>query len=531
MPTPIIKTVGSGGDYPDLATAVAAIPSSLVTADEQWELRMLTGEHTFTAQVNFATKTQDSTRYIHLTANPGAEFWANTSNPLRYGYGARLKWTGGSDGTYNWIGNLRLGDYGRLSNLQLLIDQWAYPNVSALVDGRDYCRIERCYLEALSGGSAGTVVVFQRDGNYISNSVIVRSGTDGGGGYDGITLRTSTASLVAVNRVVNCLLVRTTDRSAYGTAITNANVSAAGLVTDCMVLGNWSKAVDNSGFSWGSGSGRLVSSLADGSGNTAAPGTGNTFSITAADMVEALSSSGALNAKRKTSATNYTGQRNQTYTGDVDVYGTARSTSAPTVGAQEHGSSSDTTAPSVPGSLTLGTRTASTLPFTWAASTDSGGGSVSGYKIQVLDNADTVLSTVDVGNVLTYTVSSLSGNTLRKLRVAAYDNAVPANQSAYSSSVSGTTLSKTATVTVKDVNGSAQASETSLRWAACTGTIGSALAVVAQGTAETTDGSGNCVLDLNSTALAAGNSITVILADDSPSARLGVLEAVTVTES
>jgi hypothetical protein len=193
--------------------------------------------------------------------------------------------------------------------------------------------------------------------------------------------------------------------------------------------------------------------------------------------------------------------------------------------------SSDTLAPSVPGSLTLGTRTASTLPFTWAASTDSGGGSVSGYKIQVLDNADTVLSTVDVGNVLTYTITGLAGNTLRKLRVAAYDNAVPANQSAYSSSVSGTTLSKTATVTVKDVNGSAQASETSLRWAACTGTIGSALAVVAQGTAETTDGSGDCVLDLNSTALSAGNSITVILADDSPSARLGVLEAVTVTES
>jgi hypothetical protein len=191
----------------------------------------------------------------------------------------------------------------------------------------------------------------------------------------------------------------------------------------------------------------------------------------------------------------------------------------------------DTTAPSVPGSLTLGTRTASTLPFTWAASTDSGGGVVSGYKVQVLDNADTVLSTVDVGNVLTYTITGLDGNTLRKLRVAAYDNAVPANQSAYSSSVSGTTLSKTATVTVKDVNGSAQASETSLRWAACTGTIGSALAVVAQGTAESTDGSGNCVLDLNSTALAAGNSITVILADDSPSARLGVLEAVTVTES
>jgi hypothetical protein len=191
----------------------------------------------------------------------------------------------------------------------------------------------------------------------------------------------------------------------------------------------------------------------------------------------------------------------------------------------------DTQAPTVPASLTLGTRTASTLPFTWAASTDSGGGSVSGYKIQVLDNADTVLSTVDVGNVLTYTITGLAGNTLRKLRVAAYDNAVPANQSAYSASVSGTTLSKTATVTVKDVNGSAQASETALRWAACTGTIGSALAVVAQGTAETTDGSGNCVLDLNSTALAAGNSITVILADDSPTARLGVLEAVTVTES
>lgn len=192
----------------------------------------------------------------------------------------------------------------------------------------------------------------------------------------------------------------------------------------------------------------------------------------------------------------------------------------------------DTQAPNVPAGLTLGTRTASTLPFTWSASTDNGGGSVNGYKVQILDNADTVLSTIDVGNVLSYTITGLAGNTLRKLKVAAYDNAVPANQSAYSSAVSGTTLSKTATVTVKDVNGSAQASETSLRWAAATGTIGASLAVVAQGTAETTDGSGNCVLDLNSTALAAGNSITVLLADDSPSpVRYGVLEGVTVTES
>jgi hypothetical protein len=529
MATQIIKTIGSGGDYSTLADAVAAIPASLVSADEQWELRMLSGEHTLTAQVSFTGKTQDSTRYIHLTANPGVEFWANATNPLRYGYGARLKWTSGGDGTYNWIGNLRLGSYGRLSNLQLLSTEYNQPNTSGLIDVLDYCRITRCYIECSGGDASGAAVVLSRDGNLIANCVIVRSGNNGA--PEAVKMRTSTATMNAANRAVNCLAIRTSDRSA-GTAFGAGERDGAALVTDCMALGPWSSATYAEFSSrWAAGCGRFVVSVADGTTTRLTPGTGNTFSITATSQIEGLSSSAALDARLKSGFTSYAGQRNQSDTGDVDIYGQARSTSAPQIGAQESiPSGGDTLAPNVP-SPTVGTRTASQITWSWSAVADNGGGSTAGYQVQLLDGADAVLATTDIGSTLSYTCPSTTGATTRKLKVLAYDNAVPRNNSAYSAASSSTTLSKTATFTVKDANGTAQASESSLRWAACSGTVGSALTVVAQGTAETTDGSGNCVIDLNSTSLSAGNSITVILADDAPSARLGVLEGITVSEA
>jgi hypothetical protein len=335
MATQIIKTVGSGGDYADLTTALAAVPSSLVSADEQWELRMLAGEHVLTAGVNFGSKTQDATRYIHLTANPGAEFWANTTNPLRYGYGARLRWTSGGDTSYGWLGNLRLGSYGRLSNLQLARDEFG-GDVAAVVSATTGCRISRCLVAWISGGGNGACIAINGWSNVVANTIVARSGSDNGGTQLGIFGGSSTGGLTTANRIVNCLAVRTTDRTTNGYAYYGADVASGAVLSDVMALGNWSSACSkSSGFAWDSSSGRVVSSLADGSGNTAAPGTGNTFSITAASQIENLSSGATLDARLKSGFTSYTGQRNQSDTGDIDIYGTARSTSAPQIGAQE----------------------------------------------------------------------------------------------------------------------------------------------------------------------------------------------------
>lgn len=333
MATQIIKTVGSGGDYASLSAALAAIPASLVTADEQWELRVLAGELAMTAPIDFGTKTQNATCFIHLTAAPGAGFAATSSNPLRYGYGARLLWTDGSDTTFTWLGVLRLGHYGRLSGLQIRHSSWNGV-VDAVVSGSSNCRISGCLIERAQYVDTGSIVAFHSDGNSLSNSVIALSGSSGATA-SAIMGRASTADVTAANAVINNVIIRTADQSG-GIAIRAGEIPGSLLASDNVVVGSWGAAVQaDFANRWATGSGRLVSSLADGSGVNAAPGSGNTFSITTANLLTSIASSAALDARLKSGFTSYPGQRNQTYTNDLDIFGQARSTTAPQIGAQE----------------------------------------------------------------------------------------------------------------------------------------------------------------------------------------------------
>jgi hypothetical protein len=100
----------------------------------------------------------------------------------------------------------------------------------------------------------------------------------------------------------------------------------------------------------------------------------------------------------------------------------------------------DTTPPTVPTGLTIGTRTGSTIAMSWNPSTDSGGSGLKGYTIQQSLTQNGIYTAV--GTALAPTTSfiapNLSYSTTYWFKVLAFDNT--GNNSAASSAVSGPTL-------------------------------------------------------------------------------------------
>lgn len=102
-------------------------------------------------------------------------------------------------------------------------------------------------------------------------------------------------------------------------------------------------------------------------------------------------------------------------------------------GAPGGGGGPDTTPPSVPGNLTVGSPTASSLRLDWAAATDNSG-TIARYDVS-RDNG----AAVNAGATTTFTATGLAASTTYSFRVRACDAA--GNCSAYSSATSGTTSS------------------------------------------------------------------------------------------
>ncbi|MEV0795634.1 glycoside hydrolase family 18 protein [Kribbella sp. NPDC050459] len=94
------------------------------------------------------------------------------------------------------------------------------------------------------------------------------------------------------------------------------------------------------------------------------------------------------------------------------------------------GGTQDTTPPSTPAGLSVGSPTSSSLKLTWSAATDASG----------IDHYDVVRGTgaaQSVGNVTTWTATGLSASTTYSFKVRACDPS--GNCSAYGAAVSGTT--------------------------------------------------------------------------------------------
>ncbi|GEM_PF-221011 len=137
------------------------------------------------------------------------------------------------------------------------------------------------------------------------------------------------------------------------------------------------------------------------------------------------------------------------------------------------GSTSDTTAPSVPTGLAAGTPTATTVPLSWSASTDTGGSGVAGYEVY---RGSTLVGTTTTTSL---TVSGLTADTAYTFTVRAKDGA--GNVSAASSAVSVRTAAGTGDTTAPSVPtgvtaGTATTTSVPLTWTASTDTGGSGLA-------------------------------------------------------
>jgi hypothetical protein len=236
MPTTIVKTIGTGGDYSTLQAWEDACPANLVTADQIWQGQCKNQEFALNATVlNIAGTTTDATRYIELTTEAGASFRDHASkatNALRYDAtkGAGIRATN-AYGKPIWVQVAHT----RISNLQ--VQNHSTSNNTALTIAVTSCLIRDSIFE----GWASTIGM--GDVNTLVNVVAIKRAA--GGNIIGATY--------GVN-AYNCTLVVPSDVSpatngisgAYGgktanlknTAIfgatTAVNLAATKVITTCV---------------------------------------------------------------------------------------------------------------------------------------------------------------------------------------------------------------------------------------------------------------------------------------------------------
>ncbi|MBF0479019.1 MAG: fibronectin type III domain-containing protein [Candidatus Omnitrophica bacterium] len=158
-----------------------------------------------------------------------------------------------------------------------------------------------------------------------------------------------------------------------------------------------------------------------------------------------------------------------------DAAGNVSSNSSSVTGTTS--SAADTQAPSAPTTVTLGSPTSSTLTLSWSGAIDNV--AVTGYKIDIsTSSAFTTMLTgynnLDVGNVLSKSITGLSTNTMYYARIRAYDAA--ANISSNSSTATGTTSAaadtQAPTVPAIITLASPTLSSLSLSWSGATDNVG-----------------------------------------------------------
>ena len=184
----------------------------------------------------------------------------------------------------------------------------------------------------------------------------------------------------------------------------------AGTVTDTSVALTWTASTDNTG-----GSGLAGYDIYRG---TTKVGSSTTASYTDTGLTASTAYSYTVRAK--------------------DVAGNVSAASSALAVTTKAGTTTDTTAPTVPTGLTAGTVTDTSVALTWTASTDAGSG-VAGYDIY--------RGTTKVGSSTTasYTDTGLTASTAYSYTVRAKDNA--GNVSAASSALAVTTKAATTTDT------------------------------------------------------------------------------------
>lgn len=188
MPTAIVKTIGTGGDYADWDAFLAACPTNLVTLDEQWTVKFKKQVHSRAGGFQFTTaRTTDATRYFHFTAEEGAA-WCDNADTRTSPYvtnnarGATLTSSNGSIYTFECSVN-----YTKISRLQIVNTLATTSALGALrlPSNSQYCVGDQLILDG-TAQNASVKWVAQISGNsgttaasaQLRNSLVIQRTTD-----------------------------------------------------------------------------------------------------------------------------------------------------------------------------------------------------------------------------------------------------------------------------------------------------------------------------------------------------------------
>ncbi len=314
MPTTVTKSLGTAGrDYSTGPSAAAAIPTSLVTADQKWVIEAYNDSEFTGTGILFDTsgKTADATRNIVFTAAAGQSFkdHANVrTNPLKYDAtkGVALR-----SSTGNWV--IRPGAaYTEVRRLQVQCTGSGGIGINGAVNEGTQRKYFDCIIETIDkdGLTMYDAALAVNINHFASGAGASGNGIQVGGG----------------STVIGCNTVSASDVTAVGTGFrTNYGTN---IMQSCGSFG-WALPADVGGWD-GTNSKNNATNAASG-----LPGVSNQHSVTfnrTTPFTDALSSSPNLIPVSGTSlAAN--GFRDATNAPN-DITGTARA-ATPTIGAWE----------------------------------------------------------------------------------------------------------------------------------------------------------------------------------------------------
>ncbi len=325
MPTTVVKSIGTNSrDYSTLQAWEDAKPANLVTADQVWKGEVY-NDSEFAGKLVISGSTTSATCYVWLTAAAGhgiADHANRLTNQLKYDQtkGAGINF----NSAYEAILDVR-DNYTKIERLQFK-STGVFTNYNAAVvigvtDGSNIT-INNCLFE-YTGALHG--IRCHGNNHTIANSLIIMSGATFNAGSHAVIIVYATGGAF-----VNNTIVRPSDRSANGNGITRSGGSTNILVQNNAVFG-FTTAFNG----WGSGT--AAGTGYNACNDASAPGTNNQQSLTYTSQFEGTTS-GAMDFRAKSgSALASNATRNATYTSDVDIVATARSTSTPSIGAWEFG--------------------------------------------------------------------------------------------------------------------------------------------------------------------------------------------------
>ena len=295
-------------DYETIAAWASAIPANLVTADEIWRGELYNyGEFVITSGITIGSgKTVDSTRYIILTTAAGQSFMDHANkltNALKYDQtkGVGIKTT--------TSGLVMMDVYGSstiVEKFQMFQDAATFASLHLAT----FSTAKNIIIETKGDGLASTGA----SSKAVNILCIDRSSAGK------VMFGCSTATFA------NCTAVRPSDLTAGGTGFSRFS-STDPVAKNCASFG-FSTSFSNHTF-WGATSTNNASSTAN------APGSNNQVSLTFADQfVGVTDATRDFRVKAGNSLVN--GTRDQTNTNDLDIVGTSRSTTTPTIGVWEY---------------------------------------------------------------------------------------------------------------------------------------------------------------------------------------------------